>query len=46
MIKKSLKTERIYAHKGVWRTGHFLDTSWVPTQGKVKNSKHVPEKKN
>ena len=43
--KKSLKTERIYVHKGVWRTGQFLDSCGVPTQGKLKNSKHVQEKK-
>ena len=44
MIKKSLKTERIYVHKGKSRTGH-LDSCGLPTQGKLKNSKHVQEKK-
>ena len=37
--------ERIYVHKGKSRTGHFLDSCGVPTQGKLKNSKHVQEKK-
>ena len=35
----------IYVHKGKSRTGHFLDSCGVPTQGKLKNSKHVQEKK-
>ena len=40
-------TERIYVHKGKSRTGHFLDSRGVPTQGKLKSSKHVQEiKKN
>ena len=34
-------TERIYVHKGKSRKGHFLDSCGVPTQGKLKNSKHV-----
>ena len=38
-------TERIYVHKGKSRTGHFLDSRGVPTQGKLKSSKHVKEKK-
>ena len=39
-------TERIYVRKGKSRTGHFLDSCGVPTQGKLKSSKHVQEKKN
>ena len=38
-------TERIYVHKGKSPTGHFLDSCGMPTQGKLKNSKHVQEKK-
>ena len=38
-------TERIYVRKGKSRTGHFLDSCGVPTQGKLKSSKHVQEKK-
>ena len=38
-------TEGIYVHKGKSRTGHFLDSCGVPTQEKLKNSKHVQEKK-
>ena len=30
-------TERIYVHKGKSRTGHFLDSCGVPTQGKLKS---------
>ena len=45
LIKKRLKTERIYVHKGKSRTRHFLDSRGVPTQGKLKNSKHTQEKK-